>query len=153
MNLEFKLKKFDQLLLKELYEIMKLRQSVFIVEQHCPYNDCDDKDYFSLHLMGYTSDGVLAAYSRIVQPGISYDEVSIGRVITSVNYRTRGFGKLLVTEALKVINQTYGKVDVRIGAQSYLLKFYSAFGFEKGEAYIEDGIPHHIMLRKAADAS
>jgi ElaA protein len=144
----FILKPFNELTTKELYEILSLRQSVFIVEQNCPYMDCDGKDFFASHLMGYTGDGALVAYARIIDPGISYIEVSIGRVVTAIPHRKFGLGKLLMAEALKTINNIYGNVPVKIGAQSYLLDFYESFGFETGEAYIEDGIPHHIMLRK-----
>lgn len=141
-------KTFKELTAVELYEILNLRQNVFIVEQNCPYLDCDGKDFHAKHLMGRTKDGNLAAYARIIQPGISYKEVSIGRVVTAIAYRKFGFGKLLMAEALKTIESIYGNVPVRICAQSYLLDFYASFGFEAGESYIEDGIPHHIMLRK-----
>ncbi len=150
MNISWTCKPFNELSTIELYEILYLRQEVFIVEQNCPYQDCDRKDFNSLHLMGWSEKCELLAYSRIVEPGISYDEVSIGRVITKPGYRKFGFGKLLIEESIKVIEMHYGKVPIRIGAQSYLLKFYAAFGFETMEPYLEDGIPHHIMLRAAS---
>ncbi|MEO8150203.1 MAG: GNAT family N-acetyltransferase [Bacteroidia bacterium] len=148
MNLNFKVRPFAELSLKELYEILALRQSIFIVEQNCPYMDCDGKDFHALHLMGFTDEGKLAAYARIIEPGISYPEVSIGRVVTATTYRKFGLGRQLMAEALRVAKENYGDVDVRIGAQRYLLKFYADFGFETGEPYIEDGIDHNIMLRK-----
>lgn len=148
MELNFDLKTFDQLSVYRLYEILKLRQSIFIVEQNCPYLDCDGKDIYAHHLLGLNKTDELIAYLRILPQGISYDEVSIGRVTTAIQFRKFGFGKKLMEEALNTINILYGKVPVRIGAQSYLLDFYQSFGFEKLEPYIEDGIPHHIMLRK-----
>lgn len=150
---EWILTEFDLLSPRNLYEIMKLRQEVFIVEQNCPYLDADSKDFFSHHLLGFISQNndsnrkQLAAYARIVQPGISYEEVSIGRVVTSNQSRHTGLGKQLMHEALQCIRNLYGEVPIRIGAQSYLLKFYSSFGFVPLENYMEDGIPHTIMLR------
>ena len=149
MKISWLCKPFDELTTTELYEILYLRQEVFIVEQNCPYQDCDRKDFSSLHLMGFNENNDLMAYSRIVEAGISYVEVSIGRVITRPAFRKCGFGKLLISEVIKIIKQHYGNVSIRIGAQSYLLDFYAAFGFETLEAYMEDGIPHHIMLRKS----
>lgn len=147
MKISWSHKPFTELTTAELYEILYLRQEVFIVEQNCPYQDCDRKDLKSLHLMGWGENNDLIAYCRIVAPGISYDEVSIGRVITKPAFRKYGFGKILIAEAIKIIEKYYGNVPIRIGAQSYLLNFYAAFGFQTLEPYLEDGIPHHIMLR------
>lgn len=151
MDISWTCKSFSELSTTELYEILRLRQSVFIVEQNCPYLDCDRKDFDSLHLMGWSDNHELLAYARIVAPEISYTEVSIGRVITSLAYRKYGFGKLLIAEAIRTIEKHYGNAPIRIGAQSYLLNFYTSFGFQTLEPYIEDGIPHHIMLRPAKD--
>lgn len=127
---------------------MKLRQEVFIVEQNCPYLDADGKDLKSHHLMGYLGKE-LVAYSRLVFPGVSYKEISIGRVVSSGKYRQKGYGQELMRESIRQIEQLYGKVDIRIGAQQYLQRFYESFGFVwEGEPYMEDGIPHIIMLRK-----
>lgn len=147
MKITWSHKPFSELTTVELYEILYLRQEVFIVEQNCPYQDCDGKDFKSLHLMGFSENNELLAYCRIVAPGVSYEEVSIGRVITKPAYRKYGFGKQLIAQAIKIIEKHYGNVEIRIGAQSYLLNFYAAFGFETLEPYMEDGIPHHIMLR------
>ncbi len=127
---------------------MVLRQKVFIVEQICPYLDADGKDKHSWHVLGYDENRKLAAYSRIVFPGISYKEVAIGRVISSQTHRRTGAGKELMREALKAIERIYGKVPVRISAQTYLVKFYNEFGFvSKGKEYLEDDISHTEMLR------
>ena len=145
--ISWKLKLFSELSTAELYAILRLRGEVFIVEQNCPYVDADGKDFNSHHLMGYVGDD-LAAYSRLVFAGISYEEVSIGRVITSAKYRGKDFGKLLMQQSITEIERLYGKVPIRIGAQAYLKKFYEGFGFiDMNEPYMEDGIPHLIMLR------
>ena len=132
----------------ELYKILRLRAEVFVVEQNCPYLDPDDKDFSSVHLMGW--QGVhLAAYARIVLPGISYPEISIGRVATSPLNRGSGLGKELVTQSIMLIEQNHGLQPIRIGAQLYLKTFYGSFGFiTQGDVYLEDGIEHIIMLRK-----
>jgi ElaA protein len=149
----WQLKKFEDLSPEELYSILSLRQEVFIVEQNCPYGDADGKDLKSYHLMGIINESEndkkesLVAYARIVFPGVSYEEVSIGRVVSAPKYRRTGIGKILMVEALAHIQKIYGKVPVRIGAQRYLLKFYKSFGFIPEENYMEDGIPHTVMLR------
>jgi ElaA protein len=149
VHLTWKLKKFEDLSPFELYKILSLRQEVFGMEQNCLYKDTDGKDLHSFHLMGITEKNFLAAYSRIVFPGISYKEVSIGRVVSSPEFRRSGLGKLLMEESIKQTETIYGKVPIRIGAQLYLLEFYKNFGFvEEGEIYLEDNIKHIIMLRK-----
>ena len=146
--LTWQLKHFKELSGTELYAIMRVRQEVFIVEQNCPYLDADGKDIYCQHLIGY-ADGDIAAYARIVPPHVSYNEPSIGRVITTVKYRTGGYGKLLMQKAITETINTYGAVDIRIGAQLYLKKFYESFGFlQQGDVYDEDGIDHIIMLRR-----
>lgn len=145
--IKWQLKPFQDLTTTELYQALKLRQEIFIVEQNCPYLDNDGKDFNSHHLFGYF-ENELAVYARIVKPGISYQEVSIGRVVSAAKHRNRGFGKLLMQKAVKETENLYGKVPIRIGAQAYLKKFYEGFGFlDLNEPYMEDGIPHLIMLR------
>ena len=152
MNIRWEIKSFQELSVVELYELMKLRLEIFVVEQNCPYQDADGKDLKSLHLMGYSNDGVLIAYCRILPAGVSYAEVSIGRVISSSLVRGSGAGKQLMKEALKCIQQKFGNSSVRISAQSYLLKFYESFGFRSiGKEYLEDDIPHMEMLLKKED--
>ena len=141
-------KDFDALTNQELYDLLAVRIEVFVVEQNCPYQDVDGKDQKAHHLIGYAENGEVAGYARITFPGVRFKEVSIGRVVTSQKYRRKGFGKLLMEESLKKIKQDYGTVPVRISAQSYLIPFYSSFGFEPlGEEYLEDGILHTEMLR------
>lgn len=147
MNIDWKIQTFEELSNYELYAIMQLRLAVFSVEQNCAYQDADGKDLKSLHLSGYDSNAELVVYSRIVPAGISFKEVSIGRVISSQKVRGTGAGKELMKKSIEFIQQKYGKVPVRIGAQCYLIKFYSSFGFEiSGEEYLEDNIPHIEMV-------
>ena len=148
MQIKWSFKAFSQLNLEELYAIMVLRQEVFIVEQDCPYMDADGKDQKSHHLLGYDNDGDLVAYLRLVAPGVSYKEMSFGRIVTSDKVRGKGVGKLLMEEGIKQSELLYGKVTNRISAQSYLIPFYQSFGFKTvGEEYLEDNIPHTEMLR------
>lgn len=147
MNIRWEIKKFEELSNVELYRIMQLRLEVFSVEQNCAYQDADGKDLKSVHLSGFDSSGDLVVYSRIVPAGISFKEISIGRVISSNKVRGTGAGKELMKKSIDFIKKEYGNVPIRIGAQCYLIKFYSSFGFEiSGEEYLEDNIPHIEML-------
>ena len=147
MNIIWGFKPFKELSNSELYAIMKFRQEVFVVEQNCAYMDCDEKDLHSYHLVGLQSEK-LVAYARILPAGVSYKEVSIGRIATAKNVRHQGIGKLLMQTAMSRVEELYGKVPMRIGAQTYLVDFYSCFGFVPESAYMEDGIPHTHMFRK-----
>ena len=139
-------KHFKDLTNEELYEIFRLRLSIFVVEQNCPYQDADGKDLKCFHLMG-RQNGELIAYTRIVPQNVSYKEPSIGRVVTSTKARRTGAGKILMEKSLEFIKKEFGNIPVRIGAQKYLQKFYEGFGFiREGDEYDEDGIPHIIML-------
>jgi ElaA protein len=146
--LQWTLKPFLSLSVDELYSLMQLRQEVFIVEQNCPYLDADGKDKHAHHLMGY-KNGKLVAYARLLPPGVSYTECSIGRVLTATNERGKAFGQSLMVKAIEEMQNLYRQSHIRIGAQQYLKAFYESFGFEQeGEPYLEDGIPHIIMLRQ-----
>lgn len=146
--IHWKCKKFDELTIEELYKILQLRNEVFVVEQNCPYQDCDGKDAISYHLFGWNSAG-LKAYSRIIPSGISYaNAASIGRVVTSPSARGQQFGKQLMSKSLENLYRLFGDVPVKIGAQLYLKKFYESFSFvQNGEIYLEDGIPHITMKK------
>ena len=150
MSLHWICKSFQELSLDELYAIMVLRQEVFVIEQNCPYIDADGKDQESHHFMGLNEAGELLAYTRLVVPGAIYKEVSIGRVITAQSMRRTGLGIVLMEKSIAEIERIYGKVPIRISAQKHLRKFYEKFDFEYvGKEYLEDGIPHIEMLRKA----
>jgi ElaA protein len=141
-------KPFNQLTVNELYEIMYLRQIVFVVEQNCPYLDADGKDLKSWHLMGRDSESnQLMAYTRLLPKGVAYEtEISIGRVVTHPQVRKTGAGRALMVESLKQIRELLPNQPIRIGAQCYLIAFYESFGFQTdGETYMEDGIPHIEM--------
>jgi ElaA protein len=135
-------KAFAELTSTELYEIIALRERVFVVEQTCPYLDADGLDPQSRHL--WCEAGAIAAYLRIVPAGAKYEEISLGRIVTAPEARGSGLGRTLVSRALAAV----GAVPVRISAQAYLQRFYADFGFHPvGEIYLEDGIPHLEMLR------
>lgn len=143
----WKCKKFDELTVHELYDILRLRSEVFVVEQHCVFLDMDNKDQQCLHVCGW-HDGRLAAYTRLVPAGVSYDEASIGRVITSAAARGTGAGRELMNRSIVLLYDAWGVQPIRLGAQLYLKKFYASFGFEQvSEVYMEDGIPHIEMLK------
>lgn len=150
MNITWYHKHFKDLNTTELYQILQLRNEVFIVEQNCPFQDLDDKDLKCYHLMGFDTDAQkILAYTRIVPAGLSYEEVSIGRVVASQLARGDGFGKQLMQKSIELLEDLYGRVSIKIGAQLYLKKFYELFGFEQlGEIYLEDGIEHILMIRK-----
>lgn len=142
----FTTKTFNELTNIELYQLLQLRNEVFIVEQTCPYPDLDEKDYQSLHVLGIENNKVVA-YCRLVPKGISYkNEASIGRVVTASSVRRFGYGKLLMQYAIPHILQQFSTNEIVISAQQYLEVFYSNLGFKsEGENYLEDDIPHIKM--------
>ena len=141
-------KAFKNLTVEEYWEILYLRTEIFVVEQECPYQEVDEKDKQSFHLFGRTGNDEVIATSRIVLPGVSYNEVSIGRVALKKEARGKGIADEMMLETLKFIEKQYGKVPIRISAQEYLLNFYGKHGFKQvGEGYLEDNIPHVEMLR------
>ncbi len=146
MQLKWKLNYFKELSTDELYTILQLRNEVFVVEQNCVYQDADNKDSISFHLSGW--DGVnLVAYCRILPPGVSYTEASIGRVVSSPQYRNKGYGKQLMNEAIIHTLAQFECNTIKISAQLYLQKFYEQLGFIKlSDSYLEDNIPHIEML-------
>lgn len=142
------LQKFEFLTVQELYAILRLRSEVFVVEQTCIFQDMDNKDQSSYHLMGWENN-ILAAYTRLVPPGIAYPEASIGRVVTSPTARGSGIGRLLMEKSIEQTFLLYGKTPIRLGAQLYLKNFYESLGFRQtSDVYIEDGIDHIEMIRQ-----
>lgn len=141
-------KTFAELTSSELYSLLQLRSAVFVVEQNCPYLDMDDKDQKALHVLLYDGERI-GAYARILPPGVSYPECSIGRVVTAGACRGTGLGRLLMQHCLQRVASDYPGKDTVISAQAYLQKFYSELGFAaEGNIYDEDGIPHIRMRRK-----
>lgn len=151
--LSFSCHPFDQLLPAELYEILALRQEVFVVEQNCPYQDCDGKDPQCWHFLGRDESGRLVCYTRLLPEGLAYaGYTSIGRVLSSPLARGTGTGKILMERSIGMCRHLFGSYPIKIGAQSYLLKFYEGFGFQStGEEYLEDGIPHTKMVLAEGD--
>jgi len=147
-KLNWILKKFEALTPYELYDIMWLRNEVFVVEQNCVYQDADYKDQKGWHYMGVDEEGKLMAYVRLLPPGVSYEEPSIGRVLTNPAARGTGVGRLLMQNAIEQCKALFGDVPIKIGAQYYLLQFYSSLGFVQTSAiYLEDNIEHIEMIR------
>ena len=139
-------KKFDELTPHELYAILQLRNEVFVVEQNCVFQDADNKDQPSFHLMGW-SDNELVAYTRLVPPKIAYDEPSIGRVVTSLSLRKTGIGRELMERSIEKTKELFGRTPIKLGAQLYLKKFYESLGFiQSSDIYLEDGIEHIEMI-------
>jgi ElaA protein len=145
MELTWTYKSFSELTPAELYAILQLRIEVFCVEQNCVYQDADGKDQQSIHLCGWNGD-FLAAYCRILPAGLSYDYPSIGRVVSSPQYRKGGYGRLLMQKAIKKTIELFPAPLIVISAQLYLKAFYESLGFEQvSEVYLEDNIPHIKM--------
>ncbi|MCG9965399.1 MAG: GNAT family N-acetyltransferase [Shewanella sp.] len=139
---------FNQLNANTLYDILKLRVDVFVVEQACAYPELDDKDRHpeTLHLMGLSPQGELLAYARVLPPGLSYPEASIGRVVISPAGRGQGLATPLMQNAIDAALSTWPAAGIQIGAQDYLKSFYQKLGFSAcSEMYLEDGIPHIDM--------
>lgn len=150
-GIKWQYKKFIVLTAEELYSILQLRNEVFVVEQNCVYQDCDDKDKQSIHLSGYLH-GKLVAYARLLPVGISYAAgASIGRIVTSPAVRGKNVGRELMRIALKTSGELFGPTAIIISAQAHLKLFYEEFGFiAEGKKYLEDGIPHLQMKKLPA---
>lgn len=151
---------FDQLSTHELYQLLRLRQAVFAVEQDCVYQDCDNADPYCWHLLGWTQashrtdeaieERRLAAYLRVVPAGMKYSEIAIGRVVIADHVRGKGYGKLLMSEGIRHVEQHWPNSPIRISAQAHLQPFYRDMAFRcVSEPYQEDGIPHVEMLRSS----
>lgn len=141
---------FDRLTTRQLYDVLALRQRVFVVEQACAYQDADGDDPRCWHLLG-TVDGELVATARLVPPGLKYPEPAIGRVVTAPSMRRQGLGRALMLEALAQVRRLFPGQPTRIGAQVYLERFYRSLGFVPvGAPYDEDGIAHVEMVRGEA---
>ena len=140
-------KPFAALTTTELYGLLALRSEVFVVEQHCVFQDLDGTDCQAMHLLGHIN-GRLVAYARCFAAGVKYPEAAIGRVICRADQRALGLGHQLMRQALAYMAKDWGAQPVRIGAQTRLARFYCAHGFvPTGAAYVEDGIDHIEMLR------
>lgn len=143
----FKVKPFSKLTTNELYELLKLRSEVFVVEQDCVYLDIDGNDPKALHVLGIKKNKIIA-YTRLFKQNDCYKETSIGRVVVKKSERKFGYGHDLMRFSIKTIQEKFNTSVIKIGAQTYLKNFYENHGFKQiGEEYIEDGIPHIYMIK------
>ena len=144
--MKLSIKKFKELTLDELYDILQIRIDVFVVEQECPYPECDGFDKVAVHLF-YQKNNKIVAYTRILPPDSRYKDPSIGRVIVNSGERGTGLGNKVMNESIRYIKDNYPGEKIKIQAQSYLEKFYSSIGFKKiSDEYLEDNIPHIDMI-------
>jgi ElaA protein len=147
VELKWTLKSFDELSVGELYDVLAARIRVFVVEQDCPYQEADELDKVSLHMIVTDDQGRVAAYIRLIPPGKAYAEAAIGRVIVAEEFRGIQLGREIMERGKQEIATRWPGASIRIGAQIYLNKFYASLGFEnQGDEYLEDGIPHIEML-------
>ena len=145
-KLNWKIKRFDELNITELYEILRVRAEVFVVEQACVYQDLDLKDKKAYHLFAEEKQEIFA-YLRILDKGVSYPEISIGRVLTTEVNRRKGLAREMMRKAITLITEELEEKKIRISAQLYLKAFYEELGFVKvSEVYLEDDIEHIEML-------
>ena len=129
---------FDTISKEELYDVLSLRQRVFIIEQDCFYEDLDYSDQVANHLLLY-KDNKLIGYSRVFPPGIKYDAASIGRIVTDLDYRGKGYGRSITQESIRFLRNNFPGSDISISAQYRLVNFYEDLGFKgEGEVYLED---------------
>jgi ElaA protein len=146
--MQIEIKTFEELSKLELYELLKLRAEIFVVEQDCVYNDLDDRDQFGMHVIGRINNEI-AAYARVLPVNIRFQEVSIGRVVVASKHRGRSLGKNIMQTCINYVYSDGNNDNIRISAQCYLKRFYSELGFEVvSEEYLEDNIPHIEMLYK-----
>lgn len=146
--MHIEVKKFQELTLNQLYDILQLRSEVFVVEQDCVYQDLDGRDHKALHVLG-SKDGAVVAYTRIFKSGDYFEQASIGRVVVKSSERKYGYGVDIMKASIDAVETYFKETTIHISAQCYLLKFYNSLGFEAvGGEYLEDGIPHVGMVRK-----
>ena len=139
-------KHYNQLSLNEFHDLIGLRMEVFVVEQDCPYQDLDGLDKDAYHLIIEENSEIIAT-SRILKAGVAYPEIAIGRVVSSPKHRDKKLGHLIMSESMKFVESTFGRQNIRLGAQTHLTSFYEKYAFKStGKEYLEDGIPHTEML-------
>ena len=141
------IKNFSELSTEEIYNILKLRSEVFVVEQNCVYQDIDEKDKKATHLFIENNNEIIA-YTRIFKKGYYYEEnPSIGRVVVSKKERGKKLGKEIMIKSINFIKKELKERKIELSAQKYLDKFYKDLDFySEGEDYLEDGIPHQRMF-------
>lgn len=146
---EYKLniKHFSELTVPELYEILKVRVNVFVVEQNCPYSELDDKDLNAYHLWLSDEKDEIKAYLRVLDKGVSFSEAAIGRVLSLE--RRKGLASRLMKAGIKTAYEKFEADEIKLEAQVYAKALYEKLGFEvTSDEFLEDGIPHVEMLLK-----
>ncbi|MGX8701737.1 GNAT family N-acetyltransferase [Caproiciproducens sp.] len=142
--MELVTKKFKELTLDELYDILKLRVDVFVVEQNCPYHEMDDLDQSAYHVYLKDDEGI-QAYLRVLDAGAAFDEVAIGRVVA--RKRRCGLGTQILSAGIETAKRVMGAKKIKIEAQTYAWSLYEKAGFRQiSEEFLEDGIPHILMM-------
>lgn len=148
--MKINIKTFNELSIGELYDILKLRSEVFVVEQNCVYQDIDGTDQKALHVFGVVENKIIA-YTRCFKPGDYFKEASIGRVVVKESQRKYKKGNKIMNSSIEAIEKHYNTKTIKISAQCYLNKFYIRLGFKSiGKKYLEDGISHVAMIRTSA---
>ncbi|PJE80006.1 Acetyltransferase [invertebrate metagenome] len=149
MKLEFKWSRLESFSALEIYRIIKAREAIFVVEQHCPYQETDDMDLCAWHLSGFLN-GEFVAYARVVDPGVKFSQPSIGRVMTLKKFRDLKIGRSLMEEAIRFTEHQFPGDGIKIGAQAHLQEFYESLGFHAitEKPYDEDGILHIDMIKR-----
>ncbi len=146
--LEIVVKSYSELTKAELYNILRIRSEVFVVEQRIAYQDLDYKDQKAIHIMGYVTNE-LVAYTRIFKPNDYFEYASIGRVLVTKQYRRFDYGKEIMKVSIDAVEKYFNETKIKISAQLYLKRFYTNLGFEAyGDVYMEDEIPHTAMLKE-----
>ena len=146
--MEWKIKDFKHLSVEELYNILELRNKVFIVEEEYLYQDLDEKDINAFHLYCINENKIIVVL-RILKKETSYSGIYIGRVAVDEEYRRLGLGKKAVEKAIKFIQYKYGKELVKVSVQVHVRDFYKALGFkEVSDTYLEEDIPHIKMIKQ-----
>ena len=147
MHLNWQIKPYNELSLSEFHDIITLRLKAFVIEQKCLYLDLDGKDKKCYHLICRDGQGKVIATARILHPGISYPEVSIGRIVVEKSMRGNNIGHELMYKCMNFVIEEFGEVNIRISAQKQLENFYKKHNFfSTGNEYIEDNIAHIEML-------
>jgi ElaA protein len=152
VSIQWEVKPFRQLSVDTLFELLQLRVDVFVVEQQCAYRELEEYDRHqeTRHLSGRSEGGELIAYARLLPPGLRYSETNLGRFVVRADSRKQGIGHQLLESALQESARCWSHTPIRISAQDYLQAFYAQYGFVRvSDVYLEDGIPHVEMVKKA----
>ncbi len=143
MNMELVVKHYNELTPAELYDILRVRSAVFVVEQNCVFLDMDGNDAKAYHVILW-DNGKILAYLRVLEKGVTFDEVAIGRVLTTV--RGKGYANVILKAGIKTAVERYGAERIKLEAQTYARGVYEKFGFrQSSDEFLEDGIPHIEM--------